>query len=704
MPDKIGSAPVRIELSNSGLARLVPNDFRCEESWIDRPVRIFHVAERNGGDRCFVAQGDENKHKLLRQLEGLGYHPTDMIAVHQDANIADFDWKRNYRWNSLPDISPPSFINRYAYATIFDALGETHSPEHTTISGLKGIVVTRATKVLVIAARDLTDKVLASFSRLTKGFVSLRVMHFDGMALNEVSQTALAEAEEIFKADARFVYNHAANMMVISSRAYLKIVRDEGRTQSYVESYAPVLDEMHWKLGHPLALQALFAIQRLGHPHPSLHLDKDFDRERLPWVMTRTLPFFDCDEHGVRFVWKGTGSYASWIVDLGDVAPGKVVDRRGVYVSPHRIFGILNSLYSAGYIGVYEDAVRITPRGSKFLKLIGEQANDPDVLVRWRSDQLLGKPSDVPAMDRWLNATFRAVKRNVAKLPASPIAEVVDVPWPPAASNELYVWGSRIDLSQIPASEQLVKLLDELDAYEASTDLPSRRFGMIREHIGFGQPSKRVGIWVGVPVVVTGSRHQKLAEVDLLKDWTLHSQMFEAAKALLPQWLNIGDAQGLIAAGKTTIPVSDINVPDKTEGFDRDFGGTKVFLGHVLVLPELEKCEVEVKRYAGCQSMARFFGTNTDGVWSFGYGNSVTFVYGILCGFQSPSGRTLIQKAICKDRLEHAEKLVEGVRKDWPKVFKSGALSEQKYWSVSPSGLVNAIDLSGVEDTGIVLI
>ena len=690
MTDLFGSASAPVDFSR---IRPISTEPAQAEFWEDRPVRVFHVREGSRFERRYVALGNGSEHqkgRLIRCLEVLGYQLSGIVTMQQDASIADFVWKRNFEWKSLPEISTPTFTNMYVHISILDEWGDRKSVPGQSFEAKE--IVTSMTEVLVIAVSILDPYTLAQFARLTKGRSSkLRIMHFDGTDLSEVDPRELEAAEQFHSADARFVFNHAVNMMIVTSRAYLKVVRENGHTQRQVEVITPTLNYLHWRLGHPLCLQALFAIGKLGRPCTKPNEKIDF--EHLPWLMTHSLPFFEHGEGTDRFIWKGTGKYSPWTIDLGPVTRGKVVDSQGVYVSPHFIFSTLRSLYNAGFISVYGEDVRITAAGERFLDLIGDAADDQDVLLRWRSNDLFGLPGDVRAMDRWLNTSFRAIKRRVANLPASPLAELVDVPWPPSASNVMHVWGRCIKLDGENFDEKAALLIQELSAYEAVTELKDRRFGIIHHHIGFGEPPLVKGIWVGVPVAITRPGSQAVAEVDLLKDWTSFGPIYDLAKAQLPDWLDLGDAEGLTNAGLTAMEVVNLHVPDKTHGFDATFPGTKVFFGKVFVIEDVAKCDQETRRYAGMQSMGRFLSSHTDGLWSFMCGRSVTFAYGALVGFnEKQSDKIFVQRALCSERSRAVTQLLNRLQDDWPAVFEQDVLSELGYWMITPSGSVEKID------------
>lgn len=244
--DRTRASELPSKTKREALPRLRNQNFELEKNWLNRPIRVFHVREgRQADDRNFVASGsdtDEEMALLLRDLEVLGYLPMDVICIEQDAKIADFAWPRNMEWSSLPQVSNPSFKNYYGHFIALDEFGHPHRiwPKEYD-SGATGEIVSDTTKILVISARDLNDEVLASFARLTEGFTNLVIMHYDGSSLRPVEGRALSSALEAFNADARFVYNHAVNMVVITSRVFLKIARDAGASQAYVEALSPKL-------------------------------------------------------------------------------------------------------------------------------------------------------------------------------------------------------------------------------------------------------------------------------------------------------------------------------------------------------------------------------------------------------------------------------------------------------------------------------
>lgn len=350
--------------------------------------------------------------------------------------------------------------------------------------------------------------------------------------------------------------------------------------------------------------------------------------------------------------------------------------------------------------------MRITREGQAFLAYIGDEADDPDVLLRWRSGDLFGMAGDIPAMDRWLNRSFRSIKRKVSGFPASPVTEVVKTPWPTAATNQFLVWGHRIDFDQsMLLEDKVASLIADFDAHESETELAKRRYGVVRQNVGFGELPAVVGIWVGVPVAVTTQGSQELPEIDLFKDWSQFDQMYFDTLARLPAWVDDGQAPNLILAEKTALSPIQINVPPKLNDVTRVSPVSKVFAGHVLALDNLDLCEPELRRHAGNQSLARVFSNITDGVRSFGYGKSLTIVYGMLVGYRDAvSGNVIVQRRVSDLRLEKMDDLFRRARKENRLVFGHQDMSEYGFWLVSPSGVVTAVDPDNDPDGRIVYV
>lgn len=687
-------------------------NFQLEENWIDRPVRLLHVPHGKQGDSDnFLLIGKKKEleqTRFFRELEEFGYFPQDVVGIQEDSRLATFSWPRNMEWKALPSISDPSFKVLYGRYTVLDEFGYSNHADTARIeSTTRDSIATNLTKMLVISAKNITDHLLASIGHLAQGFPNLRMMQFDGVNLKPVPDLALKTAMDMHKANERFVYNHAVNMIVITSRAYLKLARQEGRSQAYVEAFAPCLNDFRWRLGHPLSLQALYAIRKLGRPvEDETHLTSSAQLDRVPWLMTHTLPFFKNTEDGDYFTWKGTGRYPEWSISLGKVAPGAVKDRRGVHASPHYLFRLLNSLLDADYVGVYNDHIRITPMGEAFLDLIGYEAEDSDVLLRWRNGELLGKPEDVPAMDRWLNRSFRSIKRRVSSFPASPVTEHVEAPWPAAATKRLYVFGHRTDFSPTELLRDDVRaFLTWVEEHENTNDPINQRFGVVRHGMGFGEPSHAIGVWAGVPVAVLSRSTQKLAEIDLFADWSQFRAMYDGITSQLPAWINREAAPSLIDANATADDQVDLNIPPKLKKTPTRIPGNRVYLGYVLTLDDLDKCTPDLREYAMLQSLSRGFSSITDGVNTFGYGKSITFVYGSLVGYHDAStDKIFVQTDISPARTARMENNLQDWRTDIPLVFDHPDISDFGYWLVTPSGKVSALNPTDREDPRIVCI
>jgi hypothetical protein len=217
------------------------------------------------------------------------------------------------------------------------------------------------------------------------------------------------------------------------------------------------------------------------------------------------------------FVWKGNGGHAPLRLDPWSQRTGAVgID------APAQCLG---QLTANGYIGVGEDGhLRLTKVARQLLEAIGDGVRDLDLPLRW-----IGKGMEEGrAVDRWLNATLRKVKRRVSPLAASPFAgrNVGDAPF--HRGHGLFVYAAVVEF---PVDiRPILSDIEDLKKLEESLPFHERTFGVVRT------PHRVVkdwgtALWVGVPLgVLHPYRHTQIVESSL----AAFDEEIEKAKASLP--------------------------------------------------------------------------------------------------------------------------------------------------------------------------
>jgi hypothetical protein len=672
--------------------------YEPEADWQNRPVVVYSVRR----DDDYVIKGKDKYQELgafLREIGQLGYKPTDVIDIQPDASIASFRWPRNLAWKSLPLIHAPDYRGGHCPRMVMDDSGmqrgvRTTNSSYRNLDGEDSIerspIINASTRVLVVADYKRDDRTLFEVSAVAGPMVAgVTIMHFDGTRLELIPPDEVASIQRHFSAHERFVSNHAQNLFVIGGRAWVKAAREHGYSQQHVEYYVP-RPGLNWRSAHPLALQILYALR--AHVPVALEHGKSaiYDLLKSPSKMVAAMPFFRGDDGRFIFEWKGSGRYAPWIEDLGQFEGGEEYQRPW-----GGVVHLLSDLVMADLIGTDGYRVALTGLGDRYLKLMGDEADDPDVLLRWRTaDGRLGAPEDVPAMDRWLNRAFRAIKRRVNGLSASPPTEAVEHPWPPTAKNVVYARGYSVPLSsEMLADPTIEALLQEFSRHETASDLRSRERGIIHGRLGFGDPAAVEGLWIGVPLGIYDTNKQTLARLDALRDWRAFDERIAALAARfsetkLAPWLS--GEPSVIEAGRTADEHVVFTEPGVLAEPDPDAPVSLVIKGIVLPIEDLRNETHELRQLLGLQRLGASVVKITDGVRVTGSGSKVTVSWGLLAGrLNHKTNEFVLQTTFNSGRSSGAAAGRAGpllaMALDDPRLSKDG------YWMISPDGSVTEI-------------
>ncbi len=676
--------------------------YEHEPDWQNRPVVVYSVRR----DDDYVIKGKDKYQErgaFLRELGHLGHKATDVIDIQPDASIAPFHWPRNLAWKSLPLVRAPEYRGGSCPRMVMDDAGMQRgvriakSPprrydDEDRIE--RSPIINASTKTFVVADYALDDRTLFEISAVAgRNLPGVAFMHFDGSRLQMVDPAEVVRLQRHFSAHERFVFNHALNLFVIGGRAWVKAAREHGYSQQHVEYYVPKPGSIGWRAAHPLALQMLYVLRALG---AAVGNGKSaiYDFLKSPSRMAAALPFFKVEGGRFIFEWRGSGRYASWIEDLGpaedDVDMGRAWGRAW-----GGILHILSDLVMADLIGSDGDRVGLTTLGQRFLELIGDEAADPDVLLRWRTaDGLFGVPEDIPAMDRWLNRTFRAIKRRVNGLSASPPTEAVEHSWPPAPRNVIYARGYSIPLSaEIRKYPEVDVLLQEFVQHEIANDLRRRERGVVRGHLGFGEPGPSEALWIGIPLGIYDNNQQTLAALDTLRDWGRFDERVRALTARfegtrLASWF-VGEPS-VIEAGRIADDPLVFAEPGILAEPDPDAPVSLVIKGIVLPIEDLRNETVEMRQLVGFQRLGASVMKITDGIRVTGSGSKVALSWGMLAGrLNHKTNELVLQTTFNPKRSSGLEK--EMISPLMAMALAHPGVRKDGFWLISPDGSVQEI-------------
>lgn len=674
-----------------------PAPYEPETDWQNRPVVVYSVRR----DDDYVIKGKEKYQErgaFLREIGQLGYKPTDVIDIQPDASIASFHWPRNLAWKSLPLIQEPQYRGGWCPRMVMDDAGMQRGVRTPDSPRLKSDddgnverspITNASTRILVVADYKREDRTLFEVSAVAGDLSQASLMHFDGTGLAMVDRSEIVEMQHHFSAHERFVFNHALNLFVLGGRAWVKAAREHGYSQQHVEYYVPKPGSLGWRSAHPLALQVLYLLRKSGsvaeHGKSAI-----YDQLKSHSKMAAALPFFRIDGGRFIFEWRGSGRYSPWIEDLGyvddDMELGKAWDG---------VVHILSDLVGADFIGADGDRIALTALGHRFLELIGDEADDPDVLLRWRTaDGRLGAPVDVPAMDRWLNRAFRSIKRKVNGLSSSPPTEAVDHPWPAAPTNVVYARGYSIPLStEMLADPAMDGLLQEFSLHEAANEMSNRDCGIVRSHIGYGDPGIPEALWIGMPLGVYDSDQQSLAKLDAFRDWQAFDERVRGlasrfSETRLGSWL-AGDPS-VIEAGRTAEEHVVFAEPGVLCEPDPDAPVSIVIKGIVLAIDDLRNETHELRQLIGLQRLGASVVKVTDGVRVTGSGSKVAVSWGMLAGRLNHKTNELVLQTKFHPRRSSGVGVgrkapLLAMALDHPRLLNDG------YWMISPDGSVTEI-------------
>jgi hypothetical protein len=577
--------------------------------------------------------------------------------------------------------------------------------------------VVESVKALVISCETLTDENL----RVATAIYDQKqdqdfpiVVHFDGAESRVVSRSEVTRVRDKFCAQERFIHNHMVNLSVMGGRALFKLAHEKQMSKALAKRLLPKFDDLSWQWSHPIVIQTLHLLKNAGRVSGSVGPDgdkvlRDVDYQQRPFVFATGLPIFEEIDGRYRLNWTGSGKYPAWTLDLGVVPDYSQGGPEGV-IAPHThpIFEYFGNLVMHGLIALTDGQITITSEGLKFLAYLGPETDDADLLVRWRtSSGEMGTPSDIPAMDRWMNRAFRAMKRRVASLPASPMTED-DAP-PLLVSNEgenvLAIRGLLFPINdELMRNKDVAEFVAQIASSERGAPLQDLRMGTIIDTDSLGMDPKILGIWIGVPVGVFDRADIAQERVCMFRDTSSADDVAVQLVAQVPAALQPYAHReiDLITMVKTDRPPCRyLPLPLKIEISDGDIVGD-VVKGQVLVVDDIKSFDDDLHRHAVMQGYYRQQGMEpqTDGLRFHGnVDGKMVISHGLLVGrVNFTTGKHIVERQFGRTLINDLNKRFVRDKSMFSRFFNDEKISQDGVWAIRPDGTI--YDLSKMVKTG----
>lgn len=481
-----------------------------------RPVHVLTIddpARNDGWQRDKVPLGEG----LAASIALSGRRANEACVDDCTSDLFEFRFDRNFPWKTLPLVTAPN-RNHSRFRILHLETDGSVSDKRKNIAGLdsstdEGLphLLRENVKVLVVASYEMTDEYLSKSLVAWDGHPDDKlpmVIHHgpEGGCILPAEQ--VSSARNRFQAEARFLYNHATNFSILARRALFKIYFDERLPRHEAARRLPSIGFLSWRWAHPFFLQVLHYLRRLGRIGTNEHRERLEERVTslsFAHLYANGIPVFGKSGRGFDLTWNGTGSYPAWREELGRVLlPAE--ESMSLHFH-HRIFDCFQHVESMGILGLDGNDIVLSPWGVKFLDIMGPETEDPDVLLRWRTPAGdMGTPADVKAMDRWINRTFRSVKRRVAGY-REEMALLDDPAYlanTPISQNRLSLVGIHLPVDDASLLDtEFAAEIARIARAEQDTPLKDRRIGLVHEPPRLGADAKMIGLWIGVPISVT---------------------------------------------------------------------------------------------------------------------------------------------------------------------------------------------------------
>jgi ATPases of the AAA+ class len=702
----------RAPTAKASFSKLFPEIFGDADptyDWEIRPVLILASKDEADRTRSWIPR-QLGMSPFIEGLRELGYCGSQCNEIELRQYPSEYIWPRNMQWKALPSVSMPAFRHDFFIVRPLNAEGGygdnlksgmlSVDPDSDFERQKVRASIGTGVEMVVVAITQMSDHVLRSATApfdVTPDGERPRFVHFDGTAFHEISSSEIVRVRERFLPQERWVYNHAINMNVMASRALLAVGKQRGWTRAITQRMLPRFAYMYWDFGHPLMLQMLFEIERSGPAIPDVAYGplQRIEYGQQPLVLARGLPFTWPNGDRFDFVWSGSGKYPKMVLDLGVIeAETTGIDAVKPTSEGELLFRLCRNLVRLGLVDLDGSRVAITAGGKRFLDLLGREADDPDVLLRWRTESgEMVAAEHVPDMDRWCNRVFRAMKRKVADLPASILTEDTGTPWVPEPDNSVMVRGVILPVDDASLSDP------EFLAYMKAADeeqkvLPKHQLwrGLIREAQPLDREARVHAIWIGVPVAVLDRAQVANHAADLFKDMTAIDlecrTLAEKADLDLPgRWPSRRRISTFQAFYTSDAHEFFREIPDELKVEEGDVVADLIS-GRVLSVERTDQDSRELQGLFESQLRGReFFKADlVAGIRCYGDGKPrLTLSFGILQGrLNTRTGQLVLRKEIPKSE---AAKLESQRNYAYSKpLLAHPDLSEEGVWHILPDG------------------
>jgi hypothetical protein len=702
-------------------------NYRFDLDWLPKPVMVVTIAGDTITNNGKYAGVPSLGLPLVKAIKLTGFTPRDANYAEIARYPGNHRFPRNLKWNQMPMISEP--LTRQSFHKLDGITPEGHLDRADGIFSLDAAMfsdpaayriqsrVIEGVRGLVISCDKLTGENLrvatAVYDQIGEQEFPV-VVHFDGTDSRVVSFSEVIAVRDKFVAQERFIYNHMVNLSIMGGRALFKLAHENQMSKGLAKRLLPRFDDLSWQWSHPLVIQTLHLLKNEGRVSGKVGPGGDsalreVNFQQQPFVFANGLPIFEKVEDRYQLNWKGSGKYPAWILDLGVVHDYSNGGPEGT-VAPHThpIFGYFGNLIMHGLIALTEGQITLTSDGLKFLAYLGPETDDADLLVRWRTASgEWGTSDDIPTMDRWMNRAFRAMKRRVASLPASPMTEE-DAP-PLVLSNEgdnvLAIRGLLFPVNdELMRNKDVAEFVAKIASAERGTLLQDLRMGTIIEMESLGADPKILGIWIGVPVGVFDRADIAQDRVCLFRDTSVADdvaiQLIARVPAALQPFAN--REIDLITIVRTDRPPCRyLPLPLKIEISDGDVVGD-VVKGQVLVVEDLKAFDDGLFSHAEMQDYYRKQGNEpqTDGLRFHGeISGKMVISHGILVGrVNFTTGKQVVERKFGGSQLNDLNKRFIRDRSMFSRFFNDEKISQDGVWAIRPDGRI--YDLSKMVKSG----
>lgn len=446
---------------------------------------------------------------LLRE----GYRPRSIFRL-TDLPDRPYRYPRNVRWADLPVISDASYD--YATAKVFGvsdpceretpgaAVKMPTSRDHERAQRKRRNHLAenlhRVARVHVVwmstSELDLWHAIAPVVTRNPGAWISVT----DRNGIREMEPADVAALRAKCETHDRLIFNHVFNMSVLAGRAMLEAARRSGTGNWHIGN-TPALyhrsgDEefASWdRFGAftPLMVQLLISLDTALGAEADIRDSEGMAFGRLDDAAEAQGHLFETVGDETSFVWRGTGKYPEV----------RTLVRKTETQPEGRVGSVLAPLVGIGAILQIDGVLRISRFGREAVRLLGAPACDPDVVLRWRTeDGMIASPSDRSSVDRWLVRYLRGVKRRVSGLKANALTEP-GLPWVTPGPNVLVLRGIRFEMSGLGPAERRAVIRAVIVENEGKP-LAETRVGVVYDEAALGDIPEPVAVWCGRPIAV----------------------------------------------------------------------------------------------------------------------------------------------------------------------------------------------------------